>query len=135
MKKCNKCKQKKSLSEFAVNNSKKDGLGGTCKLCHNEYTRNHYKNNREQYLLKNIKRRNFNKDFCNRVKSIKKCQNCNEKRYWVLEYHHIHNKKENISILAHQGTSIKTLKNEIRKCIILCANCHKDMHYKERIDL
>ena len=28
--------------------------------------------------------------------------------------------------------SIESIKEEIRKCIILCANCHAEIHEKER---
>lgn len=41
-KKCNKCNQDKSISEFGKDSRNKDGLQGRCKKCQNERRRERY---------------------------------------------------------------------------------------------
>jgi transcriptional regulator/ribosomal protein L32 len=59
-----------------------------------------------------------------------KCQNCGEDRPWLLDFHHVDEsqKEYEISYLKHH--SWEKLKVEIEKCILLCRNCHGDVHYK-----
>ena len=49
-KKCSKCLELKKLSDFNKNKNKKDGLSSLCKLCHKDYRRNHYLNNKEKVI-------------------------------------------------------------------------------------
>ena len=58
---------------------------------------------------------------------------CGEDRWYVLDFHHIGDKDFNISQKVQEGCSLDTIKKEIEKCIVLCANCHREVHYKERI--
>lgn len=49
----------------------------------------------------------------------------------ALDFHHIdpRTKKFSISNTGHHG--IDELKEEAEKCIILCANCHREIHAKD----
>lgn len=53
---------------------------------------------------------------------------------YVMEYDHIEPSKKSYSIsyMVKHGMSITTIKREIEKCILLCANCHRNKTYKER---
>ena len=53
MKTCTKCLTNKSIDDFKRDNSKKDGRYSSCRSCVKEYRANHYKENKEQYSLKN----------------------------------------------------------------------------------
>jgi hypothetical protein len=48
MKFCNKCKKKKSFSEFGENKTTKDGYSCWCKMCRNAYDRQYCKDNPEK---------------------------------------------------------------------------------------
>lgn len=62
-----------------------------------------------------------------------KCSKCRNSDCRVLDFHHVKgNKKFNISDLALMGLSKKRVLKEIKKCIVLCANCHRIEHYKTR---
>lgn len=52
---------------------------------------------------------------------------CNEKCPYVLDYHHI-DKGDPVSRSIGYG-SIKKVEEEINKCIVVCANCHRKIHY------
>lgn len=60
-----------------------------------------------------------------------KCSKCGyHKCFNALEFHHNKGEKEeNISVLIRNFSKEKALK-EVDKCIILCANCHREVHSK-----
>lgn len=57
------------------------------------------------------------------------CSKCGESHPACLDFHHKGNKEFNISNVIRRK-SFKTIKKEIDKCIVLCANCHRKEHYK-----
>lgn len=63
------------------------------------------------------------------TKSFNKCMICGEDDIICLLFHHVdnNNKTKGISTLCRKGT-ILTLVEEIRKCIVVCANCHYRIH-------
>ena len=66
-----------------------------------------------------------NKAFMKRVKLFLGCQLCGYKEHaCALQFDHIEPKKKLRMISPMQGYSMKSLKNEMRKCRVLCANCH-----------
>ena len=52
----------------------------------------------------------------------------------ALEFHHTNpeDKKFGVTLRSFSRTA-KSIKEEINKCILLCSNCHKEIHNKERI--
>ena len=59
-----------------------------------------------------------------------KCEICEYSKYnGALEFHHLEpNEKEfNIGRYGH-SRSWERVKNEIDKCILVCSNCHKEIH-------
>lgn len=131
---CNKCKINKSIDDFHKNPTRKDGLQTMCKECRKDYHKKHYENNADKYKKNVKKNRLLIINFINRYKQFWGCKICSEKRFWVLEFHHRNrNEKINdINVLKYYG-SLRLIKEEIRKCDVLCSNCHKDFHYKENI--
>ena len=67
----------------------------------------------------------------NEVKTTAGCSKCGYNRCaGALEFHHIQdNKEENIGVLVGKRNSEKLWK-EIEKCIVVCANCHREIHYE-----
>jgi len=107
------------------------------RLKNKEYQKKHYKRKKKYYIEKAKVRSIFLKAFINRVKKFAHCKICGESRYWVLDYHH-RNPQEKINslfFLAHYGYAMSKIKDEIRKCDILCSNCHRDHHHKEKLRL
>ena len=128
---CSKCKQEKPISEFAINRTRKDGHASDCKACRKIYRDKHYLEHKEYYKDKASKyRRKKNKEF-EELRSTLKCSICGESRHWCLEFHHL-NPNEKESEVTRLKESPRKLKEELKKCVVLCANCHRDIHYKER---
>ena len=71
-------------------------------------------------------------------KQTLKCYKCGESRHWVLDFHHRDPSiKDGTITQMLLNSSREKLLQEIDKCDVLCANCHRDLHYQERqnIDL
>jgi len=59
------------------------------------------------------------------------CVLCGDTREHVLVFHHKNPKKKEFSIAGH-NRSKENLLAEIKKCIVLCNNCHHEFHYFDR---
>ena len=68
------------------------------------------------------------KAFCTR------CGLSGENCPWLLEYHHEvqGSKTSGVSHLVNNGYSKKRILEEMNKCDILCANCHRRHHFEEK---
>ena len=63
----------------------------------------------------------------------RRCMVCgmqSEAPIYELHHHDQEGKETNVSSIMHHGW-IKVEK-ELRKCILLCANCHRVVHHQER---
>jgi len=68
--------------------------------------------------------------FIQEYKLSKGCSICGYNRCAAaLDFHHPNDDKK--YSIGKIGT-LKTVKAEIKKCILLCANCHRELHDKER---
>jgi hypothetical protein len=66
------------------------------------------------------------------VDSLKtKCVKCGEGRVYVIQFHHKdpNEKLFNIVTGARSHKSKEDVIEEAKKCVCLCANCHKEFHY------
>ena len=59
-----------------------------------------------------------------------KCQSCGyNKCLEALEFHHIDPKQKDFSISQYgHSRSWERVRKELDKCVILCANCHREIH-------
>lgn len=58
-----------------------------------------------------------------------KCELCGYSKYLsVLEFHHIDPKTKEFSISTNTNRALADVLNEIEKCKLLCANCHRELH-------
>ena len=81
----------------------------------------------------NQKKRNSdsNREFVKRVKRIYGCSVCGYKKSLMgLHFHHIGPKVNGISNMF--GYSRKSLREEIRNCVLVCSNCHFEIHENEQ---
>lgn len=106
---CNECSAKKRKREYYTDRTKRVAQNRANKLARRavltEYTYN--------YLLNNP------------------CVDCGESNPMLLEFDHLHSKKYNISEILWQILALDTLKNEIDKCEVRCANCHRKKTARE----
>lgn len=61
-----------------------------------------------------------------------KCQNCGYKKsIGALEFHHINSEEKEFTISA-SSFSFERLKKEVDKCVLVCSNCHIEIHEQLR---
>lgn len=70
--------------------------------------------------------------FVNRVKAKLGCADCGITDTRALDFHHLGAKSFSISAGVMAGLSTRLLKEEIKKCVVLCANHHRIQHAIER---
>ena len=133
MKKCCICKQDLDESCFKSNSSKKDKLQGQCIECQKQYRRQHYLDNKQKYIDKASKRSKKVREEWQKFKSTLKCSRCEENHPACLQFHHTDDNKEECVSRLIGIASLKKAIEEIKKCIVLCANCHFKEHYNMRL--
>lgn len=52
----------------------------------------------------------------------------------ALQFDHLHNKRANVSDLIRSDYSWQTILDEIKKCQVLCANCHAVATHERKAD-
>ncbi len=58
-----------------------------------------------------------------------KCEICGyNKCIWALEFHHLDPKEKDFSISQKNIKSMEKYIEEIKKCILVCSNCHREIH-------
>lgn len=112
MKTCPNCKTAKNKSEF-YNRRNKEGSTPYCKICSNA-----------QSILRQQKLKSEAVEY-----KGGKCISCDYKTYQgALEFHHLDPNEKDFNIGQVKCRSLNAIKSELDKCILLCANCHREIH-------
>ena len=95
------------------------------------------KNNKEKIYEKNKKwqrdRYKKTRQYINDYKLSKGCAICGyNKCAEVLDFHHKNNGDKDFCIGYSGNMNLIDIKKEMEKCIILCSNCHRELHSRER---
>lgn len=116
---CSSCKETKPLSEFYSNGYQPNGkqkFKGKCVPCENNSRYDTRKN-----LIKEILQE-LNKPYC--------CEICGYNRNSAaLCFHHLNSSEKDFGLAQISKTTKSNVINEIRKCQLLCHNCHMEVHY------
>jgi len=122
---CRACQTNRNRQKWSedINESRKKAA---------EHRRNWRQNNRERYNKKWKEDRRIKKQWLDEQKAAG-CSKCPEKDHSCIDFHHTDptTKEGNLArAVAHWG--LPKLQEEITKCILLCANCHRKLHASER---
>lgn len=118
---CTKCGRKLPINQFNFRNKAKGTRRSECKECHTAYMRQKYQEK---------------KDEIQELKSQYSCAKCGDTRGYVLDFHHIDptEKEDSIARMISNNYELNKVYDEIKKCVVLCANCHREFHYLQSID-
>lgn len=118
-KQCTKCGKILPITQFNWRNKAKGTRRSECKNCHSEYMKQKYQEK---------------KNIVQEIKSSCSCAKCGQTRGYVLDFHHIdpNEKNDNIARLTSNNSKLDKVYDEMKKCIVLCANCHREFHYLQQ---
>lgn len=139
MKKCSKCGLEKPASNFY---QRKSGIRSgeyyeKCKDCYKSRGRNYYHANRERQLnLAKERKQRYIEERRTLLEKLKNkpCDDCGIiYPPWVMDYDHRDGKTKigNVSFLVFRKlVNFDKIQEEIEKCDLVCANCHRERTYK-----
>lgn len=75
------------------------------------------------------------REYIKQHKTGKPCHDCGVVYPWyVMDYDHLEGKRFNIGNVG-KALPLDVLKKEIRKCQIVCANCHRERTFRREHDV
>ena len=136
-KKCNHCNTYKDEDEFNWRYKAQGVRNRTCRACMVNFNRNYYQGEAGKRHLRQVKERTeaareAARNFICEYLLDHPCEMCGEDDIRVLEFHHVGEKDMTVTRMVGGGFSLKRITNEISKCQVLCANCHRRITVEER---
>jgi len=120
---CTKCQEKLPVGMFGLSKNTMFGYNSWCKPCHSNFRTGHKKTQDRSRLRARSLMGHY-------IKLLGgQCAKCRyDKSQIPLEFHHINRaeKEHTLSPLISHGGSHEEIYYEINKCILLCANCHRE---------
>ena len=129
---CSKCKTARGVQDFYKNVLSADGLPSTCKFCQRATDKEYRKRNRKKILARQAE---YKRQWFLFIKAEQlQCSVCGySKEFSAIEFHHCDPSKKEVEIskffgYAYNKKNRSRLLQELKKCRILCANCHRELH-------
>lgn len=119
-----------SKASFATRLTKQKKACLGCREVKDKTTENFYCGKRFSSYCKlcTNKRRTKTKEKCVEYKGGK-CILCSYSKCLAsLDFHHLDSSKKDFGIGTFLTRSFENLKEELDKCVLLCANCHREVH-------
>jgi len=93
-----------------------------------------YYKNREERIERTDRRRTEIRQWLYSYKNRHcECVRCDEDRPPCLDFHHPDEKEHSIATMVVNGYSKASIREEIERCIVLCANCHRLEHHDSEL--
>lgn len=92
---------------------------------HKQKSKEHYQKYKQKYNERSAQQRERTRHLIEEAK-LCGCIVCGEQEKACLDFHHLSDKDAVISQML--GWNDKRVKEEISKCVVLCANCHRKHH-------
>lgn len=132
---CTKCFLHKPIEDFPWKNKLVGKRHAVCKECYAQRSNDWYKANKEAHI-ENVRQnrigyRKAARTYVMEYLSAHPCSQCGERDPRVLEFHHVGQKKNEVSRLIGRG-SLEAVKREIEQCVVVCANCHRKLTSDEK---
>ena len=128
LRRCGGCGELKPIHDFNWRRKAKGQRDNMCRPCRATYKRQHYLANKQRYIAQaaQSKRRQRRRRtlYLLRYFEDHPCIDCGETDPVVLEFDHLRDKSFDIT----QGLDFRnwqSILDEIEKCEVVCANCHR----------
>ena len=92
-------------------------------------------NNKDKIQIATDKWRANKRKWWAEYKSNLRCALCGEDHPECLDLHHVDpsEKEATPSMFVSLGWGVARMTKEIEKCQVLCSNCHRKLHWKEKV--
>ena len=132
-KRCCTCKQAKPLDAFNRLARSKDGRQPSCRECNRAWHAANRETHNRRIHERNKRLRAEKRRLMFEYLSTHPCVDCGECDPLVLEFDHVRGiKRLNVSDLLNRDYPWSTVLEEIEKCEVVCANCHRRRTYGRR---
>lgn len=125
---CPKCGEYKDLWRFHKDKHKSGGVASWCKSCDREKHRLRMADPAQREKSRNRVKKT--QKLIREIVSLEKSSGCSlcgyNKTPTAIEFHYINQQDKENTI--SQIKTFATLSAEIDKCIMVCANCHRELH-------
>jgi hypothetical protein len=128
MKTCTRCKAPKDVALFAKRSSASDGLASWCKSCFAENAAAKYQadpRERERKTRNRTATVERSQEFLWNYLLDHPCIDCKNDDPRVLEFDHIDETTKVSNVVELMTYSVQKIIEEIAKCVVRCANCHR----------
>jgi hypothetical protein len=88
----------------------------------------YYKNRKKRIERKDHRRSEIRRWLYEYKEQNCECARCDEGRPRCLDFHHPNEKDQSIAAMVVNGHSKDSIRTEIARCVVLCANCHRLEH-------
>lgn len=127
---CTKCKIDKPRKDFYKNKAAVDGTGlhNQCKDCHKISRKKSFKKNKTQIYAQIKQREIAKREYIDKKYKSDPCVDCKNPFHPIcMDFDHLDAslKIDGVSQLIHRGASLKKIEAEIKKCEVVCSNCHR----------
>jgi len=134
---CTDCGEPKKVTDFHFKNKAKGLRRANCKECQKARANRHYRKNVAYYVAKSAKTKKRmireGRDLTRRLREVP-CADCGDEHPWyVMQFDHVRGtKRSDVSTLVSHACGLATIKAEIAKCEVVCANCHATRTHNRR---
>lgn len=137
---CRYCLEKKPLDEFSFRSRARGTRHHKCKECQRSYSKAHYEatkheNSARYSACRRVRRRERNQQYRARMFAYLEqhpCVDCGEADPIVLDFDHKGDKAYDVSTMIGQGWAWSRIMQEIKKCVVRCAHCHRRKTAREK---
>jgi hypothetical protein len=138
IKRCGDCNLHKPLEEFAWRRKHREQRDSLCRPCRAAYHQRHYAANRQRYIDQARERKQAlaleRTGYLLTFFQEHPCIDCGETDAVVLEFDHLRDKRFDIG-QSLPYRSWQSILDEIAKCEVVCANCHRRRTARRRGNL
>jgi len=128
---CSRCKTDKPKSEFNKLSSSNRGYQRYCRVCARAYEKVWRINNKDKTAVIAKKHRQKASEYVRQIKDNAQCMDCKVRYpYYVMDFDHLRDKR--FSLAHRKDNHISRIKEEIAKCELVCANCHRIRTWKRK---
>lgn len=94
-----------------------------------------YQRNKATIIARASKRKTEMRLWFREYKKTLSCIQCGQNHPATLDFHHVVRRPDNRKLrdLIQNGTKNSILE-ELKRCVVLCSNCHRIHHWNERVD-